>query len=392
MLAPGRVLMPGECGSVVPSGVPNYGMPLGMMSQPTAVGMPPLANTAMSQVPAVGLVSDLCKIIERQSHEISYLTKNSRAGEGQPVVHGGMMAVSNEAAYRPQPMGWIPNSAAAAGDNESGTDGTDDDTALEKRPRSGGATSYSCGLEALTAAADNAEAAGGGAVPGKTSKQKPRKRSFKLMQQDSGMIRACTACGTTDTPKWRCGMTLCNACGLRTAKEAFAGTAETGPMPGSHPPFVYRRPSSPGQTTNDAVAATSKKSSMAQGNHYATAAGAHVVSAPHANMMPQGFYPAHPAQMGMAPQPMPSHTQMAPMAQHVPHLPMAASMSHAVSYAPAGYHMGSQGGMMQNSLPPNGMPPHSSMLIAAPAMVMQQDRGMQYLMPSMPPSAGNLPM
>ena len=48
-----------------------------------------------------------------------------------------------------------------------------------------------------------------------------------------------------------------------------------------------------GQTTNDAVAATSKKSSMAQGNHYATAAGAHVVSAPHANMMPQGFYPAH---------------------------------------------------------------------------------------------------
>lgn len=147
MLAPGRVLMPGECGSVVPSGVPNYGMPLGMMSQPTAVGMPPLANTAMSQVPAVGLVSDLCKIIERQSHEISYLTKNSRAGEGQPVVHGGMMAVSNEAAYRPQPMGWIPNSAAAAGDNESGTDGTDDDTALEKRPRSGGATSYSCGLE-----------------------------------------------------------------------------------------------------------------------------------------------------------------------------------------------------------------------------------------------------
>lgn len=94
-------------------------------------------------------------------------------------------------------------------------------------------------------------------------------------------------------------------------------------------------------------------------------------------MTPPLCYPQQPAQMGMAPQPMPSHTQMAPMAQHVPHLPMAASMSHAVSYAPAGYHMGSQGGMMQNSLPPNGMPPHSSMLIAAPAMVMQQDRGMQ---------------
>ena len=32
------------------------------------------------------------------------------------------------------------------------------------------------------------------------------------------MDRKCTSCGTTDTPKWRCGMTLCNACGLRTCK------------------------------------------------------------------------------------------------------------------------------------------------------------------------------
>mmetsp|Transcript_60473 Transcript_60473/g.107149 ORF Transcript_60473/g.107149 Transcript_60473/m.107149 type:complete len:225 (+) Transcript_60473:117-791(+) len=32
--------------------------------------------------------------------------------------------------------------------------------------------------------------------------------------------RMCTSCGTTTTPKWRCGMTLCNACGLRNAKKA----------------------------------------------------------------------------------------------------------------------------------------------------------------------------
>jgi len=29
----------------------------------------------------------------------------------------------------------------------------------------------------------------------------------------------CLSCGATDTPKWRCGMTLCNACGLRQAKK-----------------------------------------------------------------------------------------------------------------------------------------------------------------------------
>ena len=30
--------------------------------------------------------------------------------------------------------------------------------------------------------------------------------------------RRCLGCGITDTPKWRCGSTLCNACGLRSAK------------------------------------------------------------------------------------------------------------------------------------------------------------------------------
>ena len=36
-------------------------------------------------------------------------------------------------------------------------------------------------------------------------------------------IRQCVACGTTETPKWRCGMTLCNACGLRNAKRSGHG-------------------------------------------------------------------------------------------------------------------------------------------------------------------------
>ena len=28
----------------------------------------------------------------------------------------------------------------------------------------------------------------------------------------------CHSCGATETPKWRCGMTLCNACGLRASE------------------------------------------------------------------------------------------------------------------------------------------------------------------------------
>jgi len=31
--------------------------------------------------------------------------------------------------------------------------------------------------------------------------------------------RRCLVCGTAESPKWRCSMTLCNACGLRKAKQ-----------------------------------------------------------------------------------------------------------------------------------------------------------------------------
>ena len=49
------------------------------------------------------------------------------------------------------------------------------------------------------------------------------------MVEDTGN-RQCIACGTTSTPKWRCGMTLCNACGKRY-KERKAPPS-TGDMPG----------------------------------------------------------------------------------------------------------------------------------------------------------------
>tara|TARA_B110001452_G_scaffold231025_1_gene207693 strand:- start:431 stop:2908 length:2478 start_codon:yes stop_codon:yes gene_type:complete len=33
---------------------------------------------------------------------------------------------------------------------------------------------------------------------------------------EGAVVRQCVACGTTESPKWRCNSTLCNACGLRT--------------------------------------------------------------------------------------------------------------------------------------------------------------------------------
>jgi len=52
----------------------------------------------------------------------------------------------------------------------------------------------------------------------KRDPNKPRKPRAPPQADDSG--RTCTTCGTSVTPKWRCGMTLCNACGLRTSKKA----------------------------------------------------------------------------------------------------------------------------------------------------------------------------
>jgi len=41
--------------------------------------------------------------------------------------------------------------------------------------------------------------------------------------EPTGDERRCIVCGTRDTPKWRAGNQLCNACGLRSAKQAPTG-------------------------------------------------------------------------------------------------------------------------------------------------------------------------
>ena len=52
--------------------------------------------------------------------------------------------------------------------------------------------------------------------------------------------------GTTQTPKWRCGLTLCNACGLRNAKRRCSGTVRARlPPPQAQPQAQAQPPESP---------------------------------------------------------------------------------------------------------------------------------------------------
>ena len=78
-------------------------------------------------------------------------------------------------------------------------------------PGAAAAPGFCHGLDALSAAADN--------VDSRPNKPKSAKRKSKRAAEPDGE-RRCHSCGATETPKWRCGMTLCNACGLRNAKRS----------------------------------------------------------------------------------------------------------------------------------------------------------------------------
>lgn len=82
----------------------------------------------------------------------------------------------------------------------------------------GGATSpgkaFACGLEALSMAA--AQASKKGPKPPRARAPPPPKPAKP--KPEPATPPHCHSCGATETPKWRCGMTLCNACGLRASE------------------------------------------------------------------------------------------------------------------------------------------------------------------------------
>ena len=87
---------------------------------------------------------------------------------------------------------------------------SDDELNDANRSKSSAPRKNLSGLEALTAAVDDAYHQTSqlrfppyGAASGSPEAKKKRRRSKNA--QPEGAVRQCAICGTTDTPKWRCG-------------------------------------------------------------------------------------------------------------------------------------------------------------------------------------------
>ena len=119
-----------------------------------------------------------------------------------------------------------PPAADAADDPEPIETLVEDDAAA-----SSSADRFSSGLQALTEAAHMMP------QPAPPVRAHPYARAagvpVRLGEAAPALVR------TTDTPKWRCGMRLCNACGLRYTKRAAPRRAvrrrAAGGMPGGMP-------------------------------------------------------------------------------------------------------------------------------------------------------------
>jgi len=173
----------------------------------------------LGQPPSKELVADLCEIIERQSKEIA----NLREGTNQKPIKGKAARLLKNDSANDNPESEDPveyqearepghdfddgsETLSTEGENEDDEYRVDDESGGRKRQRA----RFTSGLEALSVAADDMSC---GIRPHSIAKRRAKQR-----RDDGSAQPQCTACGTTQTPKWRCGMTLCNACGLRNAK------------------------------------------------------------------------------------------------------------------------------------------------------------------------------
>jgi len=189
-----------------------------------------------------GLVAHLCKIIERQSEEIANLVQNRGGSRDKKQSEEQGVPDGDHQLPAPMPPSMMPQGPAT--DYHSETRDLDDATGGTPPAGHLHAVRYSDGLEALTVAADGAavnyplphnawlntwQNPGDDAYshhnPADAYQQqaaaleaKNKKRRKEAPANSVG--RRCAACGTTETPKWRCAMTLCNACGLLSAKRA----------------------------------------------------------------------------------------------------------------------------------------------------------------------------
>ena len=70
---------------------------------------------------------------------------------------------------------------------------------------------------------------GGAGAPTRRGKGKAKKKDSppaKRQKKADLLQPQCINCGTTETPKWRCSNTMCNACGLRKNKLDALGAGD----------------------------------------------------------------------------------------------------------------------------------------------------------------------
>lgn len=200
--APAQIASPPESGGFVV--VPQLSLP----NVPQLI-VPQSANK--------GLVADLCKIIERQSQEIASLVQTQNTGNTNTNFTAAVPPSSTppvEAPKSPSCTQVVDFEPQCARYDDDGSEANADDENVSEEDGLLSQT-FTCGIEALTAAAvSRGEYDGGAAAEAK----RPRKLTGTKRECEEERVRQCSVCGTTETPKWRCNMTLCNACGLRSAK------------------------------------------------------------------------------------------------------------------------------------------------------------------------------
>lgn len=192
------------------------------------------------------LVASLFKIIERQSKEIASLRDSALPGKIVAPTATALLAAAAEETEAhvgddlPLAHSEIAracqdkdddSSTARAGQDDGDDSSSETQSTEDELPAPYNFTTKRMGLDVLTDAASQVAGTKVSAMEGGKRAREPReerkggKGSEQQEQgQDQATPRKCCSCGTTTTPKWRCGMTLCNACGLRCIKRQATNT------------------------------------------------------------------------------------------------------------------------------------------------------------------------
>lgn len=191
------------------------------------------------------LVASLFKIIERQSKEIASLRDSALPGKVVAPTATALLAAAAEETEahvgddlplahseiaRACQVEDDDSSTARAGQDDGDDSSSETQSTEDELPAPYNFTSNrgrpTPGLDVLTNAASQIDAKVSATEGGKRAREERKggKGSEQQEQEQDQPPKRCLSCQTTTTPKWRCGMTLCNACGLRCIKRQATNT------------------------------------------------------------------------------------------------------------------------------------------------------------------------